>query len=110
VRPRTIAITTGAVFALALTTMSGCSSDQEYDAEFTEICQDANGYRVPDQDCEDSSDGSHFVYIPRSSGYHPPAVGARIDPTKGTTIRPAGYAVARAPITGGFGRTSTAGS
>lgn len=95
-------VTVGAmIFALA------ACSDEEYvevQADSQEICvEQATGNRVPFERCDDDSDHSHYYPWFHSSSHGPaPAVGSRINPAYGSTVRPAG-SIARPPATGGFG-------
>jgi hypothetical protein len=108
---RSVAVRTGTVFAFALGTAACAAGDPaaETDADYSEVCQDADRIRVDDADCENNVGGTSVVYIPRASGYHPPPVGSRIDQALVTTVRPAAGSIARPPATGGFGRFTASG-
>jgi hypothetical protein len=104
---RTAAITIGVVLsALALT---GCS-DEEQNADYSEVCLDAQNVRVDDDRCDDDSSHNHWMWFPYV--YAVPAYGSHVDTSKGVTTRPTTGTIARPPATGGFGttRTGTVGS
>jgi len=108
---RSRTVTTGAVLAALVLTLTACTDDEgdEQNADYSEVCVDEQGQRVDDDRCDDN-DGHHtWMWFPY--GYAVPAHGARVDTSKGVTVRPASGTIARPPITGGFGtyRGTTAG-
>ena len=109
-RPRKASSVVLGSFFLAVTL--ACASGEEPDSGWSQTCEDAQGIRLDESECDDDDpDGAHHRgrtrYYP--SGTNIPPVGSRM-PVGGTTVRPGG-AVGSFPKTGGFGsHGGTAGS
>lgn len=91
--------------------MAGCGVQSDYEEVRTqdqEICVDREtGERVDFDKCDDDGPHGHTHFYPwyHSISHGPaPAVGSKINPAHGTSVRPAGP-VARPPAPGGFGTT-----
>ena len=103
-----------AVVGLVLGGMAAlaCGSDDQLEpAEYQEQCVkyvNDELVRVADEECDRSGSGSFWFY---SRGYTPGAVGSKVNPASGTTIKPpAGAGIARPPASGGFGLGKGAGT
>lgn len=105
-RSAAITITIGFVTLMAL---AGCPKG-EAPPDYTAVCEDDQGFRVPDEDCGDGGGGGivasnrHWSHYP--ANVKAPAVGQQ---GAGRVTPPAGANVGRAPASGGFGTYAGAG-
>lgn len=119
---RTQKVVVSAITAtMAAMWLTGCSpSVDEAGADYAEICQDATGKRVDDDQCRLTASpmpsssghgrgvyagshgyvGPHWVYMPISSGGRVPAVGEHIS-SEARSSRPAGSTSTRVARGGG---------
>jgi len=104
----------GLAVALAAS-LAGCTdAPDEYEEQTTaygQVCMKWNratgeyDVRVPDSECDQDGDHSHFnwIYIHSAGGHSAPAIGSKVKPGSYVTTLPAGATVAKPPATGGFG-------
>lgn len=84
---------------------------EEKQTAYGEVCMKYNratgehDVRVPDSECDNDHDRSHFVwvYVNHGGGYSAPPMGGKLTSGSYTTVKPTGTTIARPPATGGFG-------
>jgi len=101
---RSTAVTLTLGFA-TLMALAACAQD-ERPPDYTAVCEDDQGFRVPDEDCRDDGGGGGVVVMPgRHWSHYPGSVKAPAIGQQGTgrVTPPAGASIGRAPASGGFG-------
>jgi hypothetical protein len=100
-RSPTVTLTVG---FLTLMSLAGCPKEEA--PEYTAVCEDDGGFRVPDDDCRDDGSGNGTVVMPgRHWSHYPGNVSAPAIGQQGTgRVTPrSGASIGRAPASGGFG-------
>ncbi len=103
-RKRSAAVALGSVFAALV--LAACQK-RDPDPDYSQVCVDEQtGRRVDDDECDGGGSGRGWIFFPYS--YPVPAVGAVVDRSHGSAVRPASGRIA--PVArGGFGGRAAGG-